>query len=181
MLSKQEQLNQLWEKYATALRRLDWALDQLDKQPKEIIKEIPVELFQAQGKDSYDPSPQIARQAPAEDNEPIRPGYNRIVIPDFSINAESNSETPVNAGFGTKFPENPIKGDMYLRVDQLPSILYKWNEKKWIEVDKTKVDGYAYDREYIRHLAEKLQSGEYEVDMLTPVEQEEIQRYLNGQ
>ncbi len=104
---------------------------------------------------------------------------NQIVIPDFSINAEST--TPVNAGFGTSFPTNPVKGDMYLRVDYLPSRLYKWNEKKWIEVDKSKTDSFAYDRAYIQHLIEKIDSGEYDIDLLTDTERDQIKEYLNDQ
>lgn len=108
----------------------------------------------------------------------IHENPNQIVIPDFSIGAESTA--PINAGFGTNFPPNPAKGDMYLRVDYLPSRLYKWNEKKWIEVDKTKTDSFAYDQAYIQHLIEKIDSGEYDVDLITDIENEQILRYLNG-
>lgn len=126
------------------------------------------------------------RPAPATDEEPINPppkavvihdNPNHVIIPDLSIGAEQI--TPVNAGFGTNFPTNPIKGDMYLRVDYLPSRLYKWNEKKWIEVDKTKTDSFAYDRRYIQHLIEKIDTGEYDIDLITDVEREQITRYLN--
>ena len=104
---------------------------------------------------------------------------NQVVIPDFSIGAESTA--PVNASFGDTFPRNPQKGDMFLRVDMLPSKLFKWNEKKWIEVDKTKTDSFAYDRAYIQHLIEKISSGEYDVDLLTDTEKEQIKEYLNDQ
>jgi hypothetical protein len=104
---------------------------------------------------------------------------NRVDIPDFSIGAEDAA--PVNADFGDTFPRNPQKGDMYLRVDMLPSKLFKWNEKKWIEVDKTKTDSFAYDRAYIQHLIEKIDSGEYDVDLLTDTEKEQIEEYLNEQ
>ena len=115
------------------------------------------------------------------DPEPInaRLSANQIVIPDFGIDAEE--ATPVNADFGDRFPSNPNKGDMYLRVDMLPSKLFKWNEKKWIEVDKTKTDSFAYDRAYIQHLIEKIDTGEYDVDLLTDAEREQIKEYLNGQ
>jgi hypothetical protein len=52
-------------------------------------------------------------------------------------------------GFGTVFPSNPIKGNMFLRVDQLPSALYKFNGVNWIEVDKELSDQHAYDDAYI--------------------------------
>ena len=108
----------------------------------------------------------------------IHENVNQVVIPDFSIGAETT--TPVKAGFGTEFPIDPVKGDMYLRVDYLPSKLYKWNDKKWIEVDKTRTDSFAYDDAYIQHLIEKISSGEYDIDLLSVAEQEQISRYLQN-
>ena len=105
------------------------------------------------------------------------PPAQQVTAPDLSINAELPGNS-VNAGFGTTFPKTPVKGDLYLRVDYLPSKLYKWNDAKWIEVDKTTTDVYSYDVEYIKHLTSKLASGEYDVDLLTPAEQEQIQKYI---
>ena len=84
-----------------------------------------------------------------------------------------------NSGFGTSFPEAPSKGDTYLRVDYLPSKLYKWNGKKWMEVDKALHDSYAYDEEYIKHLIEQVNTGQYSIDDLSDLEQEEIKNYLS--
>ena len=105
------------------------------------------------------------------------PPVQQVTAPDLSINAELTGNS-VNAGFGTAFPKTPVKGDLYLRVDYLPSKLYKWNDIKWIEVDKT-TDIYSYDEEYIKHLIAKLASGEYDPEQLSLAEQEQIQRYVN--
>ena len=105
------------------------------------------------------------------------PPVQQVTAPDLSINAELTGNS-VNAGFGTEFPKTPVKGDLYLRVDYLPSKLYKWNDIKWIEVDKT-TDIYSYDEEYIKHLIAKLASGEYDPEQLSLAEQEQIQRYVN--
>jgi hypothetical protein len=135
----------------------------------------------------HDPDPINRRPPPAMDEAPINPppkavvihdNPNQIVIPNFGIGAESTA--PVNAGFGTSFPVSPVKGDMFLRVDYLPSKLYKWNDQKWIEVDKERTDSFAYNEQYIRHLINKIDSGEYDVDMLSAAEQEQISRYLNN-
>ena len=107
----------------------------------------------------------------------MHPKLEQVTAPDLSINAELTGNS-VNAGFGTTFPKTPVKGDLYLRVDYLPSKLYKWNDIKWIEVDKT-TDIYSYDLEYIKHLVTKLASGEYDPEQLTLAEQEQIQRYIN--
>jgi hypothetical protein len=107
------------------------------------------------------------------------PQPQQVIAPDLSINAELDGNS-VSAGFGTTFPKAPVKGDLYLRVDYLPSRLYKWNDIKWIEVDKTTTDVYSYDTEYIKHLTNKIASGEYDVELLTPAEQEQIQQYIKN-
>jgi len=107
------------------------------------------------------------------------PPAQQVTAPDLSINAELSGNS-VTAGFGTVFPKTPAKGDLYLRVDYLPSKLYKWNDAKWIEVDKTTTDVYSYDVEYIKHLTNKIASGEYDVDLLTSIEQEQIQQYIKN-
>jgi hypothetical protein len=83
-------------------------------------------------------------------------------------------------GFGTAFPSNPIKGDMFLRVDQLPSALYKYNGANWIEVDKSLSDQHAYDDAYIDHLIEKISSGEYDPDLLSDAERDRIEEKLSN-
>jgi len=149
---------------------------------QEPVKTIPVADIP-----HADPPPLRAKEPPATDESPINPAPravvihespNQITIPDFSISAEQSN--PVNAGFGTQFPVSPVKGDMFLRVDYLPSKLYKWNDKKWIEVDKERTDSFAYNEQYIKHLIDKIDSGEYDVDMLSAAEQEQISRYLNN-
>jgi len=84
-------------------------------------------------------------------------------------------------GFGTSFPFNPKKGDMFLRVDQLPSTLYKFNGNLWVEVDKALTDIYAYDDAYIDHLIAKIESGEYDPDLLSDAERDSIERKLTNQ
>ena len=83
-------------------------------------------------------------------------------------------------GFGTQFPGTPSKGDMFLRVDQLPSMLYKFNGIRWIEVDKTLSDSHAYNVAYIDHLISKIDSGEYDPDLLSDAERDSIERRLNN-
>ena len=83
-------------------------------------------------------------------------------------------------GFGTQFPTAPTKGDMFLRVDQLPSVLYKFNGMRWIEVDKTLTDSHAYDTAYIDHLISKIDSGEYDPELLSDAERDSIERRLKN-
>jgi hypothetical protein len=83
-------------------------------------------------------------------------------------------------GFGTQFPNNAKKGDMFLRVDRLPSTLYKFNGANWIEVDKALSDNYAYDAAYIDHLISKIGSGEYDPDLLSDAERDHIETKLRS-
>jgi len=81
-------------------------------------------------------------------------------------------------GFGTQFPTDVIKSDMFLRVDRLPSVLYKFNGSTWIEVDKSMSDSYAWDDAYIDHLIAKIGSGEYDPDLLSDAERDRIESKL---
>ena len=82
-------------------------------------------------------------------------------------------------GFGTSFPSNAGRGDLFLRVDQLPTMLYKFNGQQWIEVDKELTDTYAHDEAYINHLIDKIDAGEYDPELLSDAEREEISKKLN--
>ena len=83
-------------------------------------------------------------------------------------------------GFGTVFPTQAVKGDMFLRVDRLPTALYKYNGSTWIEVNKALSDTYSYDHAYIDHLIEKIASGEYDADLLSDAERDSIEKRLSS-
>ena len=93
-------------------------------------------------------------------------------------NAGILSSTGHLLGFGIRFPDSPAKGDSFIRVDQMPSALYKYNGAKWIEVDKGLSDQYAYDTAYIDHLIEKLTTGEYDPELLNDAEREQVAQRL---
>jgi hypothetical protein len=84
-------------------------------------------------------------------------------------------------GFGSSFPTDAKKGDMFLRVDRLPSGLYKFNGNMWIEVDKALSDTHAWDDAYIDHLIEKISTGEYDPDLLSDAERDRIEFRLSNQ
>lgn len=95
-----------------------------------------------------------------------------------ALPSDISHSVPSNASFGISFPLTPAKGDLFLRVDFLPSKLFKWSGNKWIELDKSVTDVYTGNEKYISLLVQKLSTGEYELDDLTAAEQTEVAAYL---
>ena len=85
---------------------------------------------------------------------------------------------PSNTNFGTEFPRFAKKSDIFVRVDVLPNKVFKFDGHKWIEINKENSDSYMYDEAYIRHLISKIESGEYDVDLLSENEKAQIEEYL---
>jgi hypothetical protein len=84
------------------------------------------------------------------------------------------------SGFGREFPIAAQRGDTFVRTDQLPTCLYKYNGTKWIVIDKASTDSYTYNTAYIDHLIEKLVAGEYEQDLLSASEYEQVEQRLKS-
>jgi hypothetical protein len=149
---------------------------------KPEVTSDPIELI------AESPAPTVVREA--------APGINRGISQTFETPAvgtrrkieQPNLAAPAdnaptlgkasNSGFGNEYPANPEKGDVYLRTDSLPNRLFKFNGSKWIEVDKSSTDVYAYEEAYIRHLIEEIEANRYDADTLTDVEREQIAEYL---
>lgn len=100
----------------------------------------------------------------------------RGMHPELFIQADNGNS--INTNFGTEFPKFSKKGDTFVRVDVLPNRVYKFSGTKWIEINKEQTDSYLYDEEYIKYLVDKIDSGEYDVDLLTENEKLQIEDYL---
>lgn len=110
------------------------------------------------------------------------PEFQARVLEQTKLEADNVPTGPTGEvrGFGSSFPTNAQKGDMFLRVDRLPSGLYKFNGNMWIEVDKALSDSHAWDDAYIEHLISKIGSGEYDPDLLTNAERDRIEAKLKS-
>lgn len=98
--------------------------------------------------------------------------------PHLGLVADNEGEA-VSSSFGTQFPRDAKRGDVFVRVDMLPNRVYKYDgESNWIEINKKTTDTYMYDEAYILYLIEKLDRGEYDVDLLTENEKDQIRAYL---
>jgi hypothetical protein len=114
----------------------------------------------------------------SKDIMPTPPEAQNVYKKELALQADNVGGQASKSSFGTVFPNNPERSEMFLRVDYLPNKLYKFNGVNWIEVDKAKTDSYTYDEQYILFLIEKLQSGEYEIDQLSASEQELVEEKL---
>lgn len=106
---------------------------------------------------------------------------NNMPLADLKPTAD-NDEIPVGtnvkAHFGITFPVKPAKGELFLRVDYLPSRLFKFNGSKWIEVDKSMTDSYVYNTEYIKFMIKEIDAGRLDPDDLSSSEREQIADFL---
>ena len=90
----------------------------------------------------------------------------------------ADSATLTSTGFGTSFPALAKKGDTFVRVDLLPNKVYKFDGKRWMQVNKDQSTSYTYDQEYIKYLVGKVENGEYDVELLSEIEKQQIEEYL---
>ena len=170
-----------------------WSQRVIDEyqEPASVEEEKTVSETEVAQKHPEEPPP----PAPVDEfNTPVRRGadyavrykgkvYNldafNMLHPGLAIQADN--DTLANAsqcGFGDRFPENPMKGDMWIRTDYLPELLFKWNGTKWIQVDKATTDSYTYNQAYIQHLIDKLEAGEYEIEDLSDAEQSQVEQQI---
>ena len=100
-------------------------------------------------------------------------------LPWMGLVADNTGGRQSHSGFGIRFPENPNKGDTFVRVDVMPSMVYKYNGANWIIVDKNLSDSYTYDSAYIDHLIDKISTGEYDPELLSETEREKVTQRLH--
>ena len=103
-------------------------------------------------------------------------------LPWLGLVADNELPREPKLGFGSEFPADAAKGDSFVRVDRLPSVLYKYNGRTWLEIDKSLSDQYSHNAEYIDHLVGLINAGKYDTELLTDAEIEQIQqRFQNKQ
>lgn len=94
----------------------------------------------------------------------------------FKLVADSARSS--NTSFGTDFPKTSEKGDTFVRVDVLPNRVYKFDGIRWIAVNKEISTSYLHDQEYIKFLIKMIDKGEYDVELLSETEKQQIEEYL---
>ena len=100
----------------------------------------------------------------------------------FKLTADLTT-TPgtITTKFGTSFPKIANRGDIFVRVDALPNLVFKFNGSSWIAVNKNQSDTYLFNQEYIKYLIEKIDCGQYDIELLSDHEKLQIEEYLSNQ
>jgi len=114
------------------------------------------------------------------DNKAMQKDAFKDLHPEF-FKLTADSLHPISTKFGSEFPKFANKGDVYVRVDVLPNRVFKFDGVKWIELVKSNTNSYLYDKEYLEYLVKKIDSGEYDVDLLSENEKSAIEEYLRNQ
>jgi hypothetical protein len=101
--------------------------------------------------------------------------------PDLFMLKPDKINGQVETDFGTKFPETAKRGNIFVRVDVSPNRVYKFDGRQWIEMQKEQTDTYLHNQKYIEFLVGKIEKGEYDIELLSDTEREEIAQYLGNQ
>jgi hypothetical protein len=88
-----------------------------------------------------------------------------------------NLKAPVN--FGEGFPGMVSEGQLFLRIDQQPTGLYRFNGATWDLIDKNLLAETAYSESYILALIDKIGSNEYNPELLNTFERKKIESLLS--
>ena len=97
--------------------------------------------------------------------------------PEF-LKLSADATKPVNSSFGSKFPEDSIKGDIFTRVDVLPNKVFKYDGNNWIEINKDTSNTYLYNIKYLEYLIEMIEKGEYDPELLSENERAQIEDHI---
>jgi hypothetical protein len=99
-------------------------------------------------------------------------------LPWMALVEELPDIDPVHS-FGAQLPRTGRKRDTFVRTDTVPNRVYKHNGSDWIEVDRNLNDSYTYNTAYIDHLIDKIAQGQYDPDLLSESESEQVAIRLN--
>jgi len=97
---------------------------------------------------------------------------------DKKFAVEEDNPRQIKIGFGVANFTKGEMGDIFIRTENMPHRVFKFNGEKWIEIDKTKTSVYLSNTDYLQFLMEKISTGEYDPDLLTDIEQESITNHI---
>ncbi len=140
---------------------------------REVIKEVPVEKIVER----------IVEKPIEVIKEVIKTVEKIVEVPAISIEEQLAPQVDNfdpfaqkgSATFGTAWPAHPAKGDLFLKVDSKPNKLYKWNGRKWIEIDRQRInDTLVYDKDYIDYVIDQVRRGHRDYEDLSEIEKSQV-------
>lgn len=93
---------------------------------------------------------------------------------------DASDKATTGVKFGVTFPSNPKINEMFLRVDYLPTRLFRYDGTKWVAADKESTTQPLYDQAYIEMLITKIGQGEYNPNWLAETERAQIEKILQS-
>lgn len=102
----------------------------------------------------------------------------RGIRPDLIFSEKTLSEPIIN--FGNNFPKEAFADEYYIRIDTIPHRVYQFDSKKWVSLNKHDSSIYLQSKSYIRYLVTSIENSEYNVDLLTDRERDEISTFLKN-
>jgi hypothetical protein len=146
--------------------------------PVEVIKEVPVEVIKTVEK--------VVERIVEKPVEVIKTVEKIVEVPiqqptDIAVQLAPQVDNfdpfsqKGSATFGTAWPAHPAKGDLFLKVDSKPNKLYKWNGRKWIEIDRQRInDTLVYDVAYIDYVIDQVRRGLRDYEDLSEIEKSQV-------
>jgi hypothetical protein len=93
---------------------------------------------------------------------------------------DASDKATTGVKFGVTFPSNPKINEMFLRVDYLPTRLFRYDGTKWVAANKESTTQPLYDQAYIEMLITKIGQGEYNPNWLAETERAQIEKILQS-
>lgn len=151
-----------------------------EPKPEEPVQEVVSTPIETEGVTRENPIKELVDGYVNFEGKVFKKDALKELRPDlFMLTVDQTSQIKTN--FGTQFPKVATKGDIFVRVDALPNIPYKFDGRKWIELNKGTTDSYLYDQSYVQFLIDKIASGEYDIELLSDNEKTLIEDHLKNQ
>ena len=157
------------------------------ERPVEIIKEVekivevekPIEIIKEVRVEDHDRMVELAKEidnllAELKNKEHLI-GQLRAEI---SILENPEEFTINDAVFGKDLPDIGSSGQLFCQYSAVGLTIYKWNDEKWIMVDKNQNDSYLLDEPVTNSIITTLATGELAWESLTHREQEALEPLL---
>jgi hypothetical protein len=148
--------------------------------PTETIVSVPDKIVSETKKENIIGKLDFTKQNPItfiDDNYVLYEGksISRQALKELKPELFVDIENKIN-NFGSAFPKYADKNEIFIRIDLLPTRVFKFNGNIWEEIEKS---NKVLNMEYIKFLISKIDCGEYDISLISDEEKNLITEYLN--